>query len=115
MPSIIRLPSIPEGCQTNYHLFYVLLPTADERNRVLDEVRAAGVHSVFHYVPLHSSPKGRELCGDVSLPVTEELSARLLRLPLFYELTEEIQQKVIQEVVASIEASPAQGSIRKAA
>lgn len=92
----LRLPVIPEDCESNFHLFYVLLPTAEHRDSVLDLMRARQIRAVFHYVPLHNSPMGRELVGDLSLPVTEDLSARLIRLPFFHDLRQEEQQSVIE-------------------
>ncbi|MCC7483976.1 MAG: dTDP-4-amino-4,6-dideoxygalactose transaminase [Burkholderiales bacterium] len=78
----------PEGVEGNGHLFYVLLPDIDTRSALIAHLKARGVHAVFHYVPLHSSPAGRRYgraAGE--LPVTEDVSARLLRLPLYHELT----------------------------
>ncbi len=91
---LMRLPVIPEDCDSNYHLFYVILPTAERRERVLSEIKTAGVRAVFHYVPLHNSPKGMEIVGEVKLPVTEDLSARLIRMPFYYGMTLEEQDFV---------------------
>ena len=52
-------------------------------------MKARNIIPVFHYVPLHSAPKGEELCGKTTLPVTEEYADRLLRLPCYFELTDE--------------------------
>jgi dTDP-4-amino-4,6-dideoxygalactose transaminase len=98
----LRLPVVPEDCQTNYHMFYVLLPTAAERDDLLTQLKSQGIHAVFHYVPLHTSPVGRGLgYTDGDLPVTEDLSARLVRLPMYYEITGEEQRRV-SEVVSRI-------------
>jgi dTDP-4-amino-4,6-dideoxygalactose transaminase len=97
---LLRLPRIPEDCASNWHMFYVLLPTAAQRDEVLEALRAQGIHAVFHYVPLHDSPMGRRYgyrSGD--LPVTEDLSARLLRLPMYYEITREQQRAVVEAIV----------------
>jgi dTDP-4-amino-4,6-dideoxygalactose transaminase len=96
---LLRLPRIPEDCQSNWHIFYVLLPDEASRNRMLEFLKQQGVHAVFHYVPLHTSPMGRRFGyrpGD--LPITENLASRLLRLPLFYELKEEDQSLVIRHI-----------------
>ena len=72
-------------------LSYVYLLTSDleERTALIAHLGQAGILAVFHYVPLHSSPYGQSLGGDVdALPVTEEVSARLLRLPLYYDMSE---------------------------
>jgi dTDP-4-amino-4,6-dideoxygalactose transaminase len=85
---LITLPQIePEGVSGNGHMFYLFTRTAAERGPLLAHLKSAGVHSVFHYVPLHASPAGRKFgrCAG-ELPVTENLADRLLRLPLFYKL-----------------------------
>ena len=63
--------------------------------------------AVFHYVPLHNSPKGRELCDEVSLPITEDLSARLIRLPFYHGMTTEEQQTAIQTLTNAIRKTAA--------
>ncbi len=87
---LIQLPSIPKDCESNYHMFYLILNSEKERNATLKELNENGIHAVFHYIPLHSSPMGLKMddkCGD--LPITDDLSKRLIRLPMFYGLTEE--------------------------
>jgi dTDP-4-amino-4,6-dideoxygalactose transaminase len=92
---LLRSPVIPMSCESNYHTFYCLLPSAEARDAALDHCRANQISAVFHYVPLHSSPFCRNLFSEVPhLPVTDDLSARLLRLPMFYELTETQQHRV---------------------
>ena len=93
---LLQLPVIPEDCESNYHMFFVIAPNPEIRDHVLASMKDAGVRAVFHYVPLHNSPKGRELCGKLSLPVTEDLSARLIRLPFFHELDATEQRMVVQ-------------------
>lgn len=84
----LRLANFDED--SNGHLFYVLLDSLDTRSRLITHLKSQGIHPVFHYVPLHSSPAGRRY-GRVgsSMQVTDELSERLLRLPLFYEMNAE--------------------------
>ena len=95
---LLRLPAAREESDSNFHMFYVILPTADLRDGLLKMLRKAGIHAVFHYVPLHSSPMGRKLNAHRPLPVTEDLSTRLLRLPFFYGMTVEEQTRVVQHV-----------------
>lgn len=77
----------PEGVAGNGHMFYLFTRTASERGALLAHLKAAGVHAVFHYVPLHSSPAGRKFGRSAgALPVTEDLAERLVRLPLFFNL-----------------------------
>lgn len=78
----------PPGITGNGHMFYVLLRDLAARTRLIAHLKARGIHSVFHYVPLHSSPAGRKF-GRAAGPmtVTDSVSDRLLRLPLYYGLT----------------------------
>ncbi len=97
--SLIRLPHVPPHCHHNAHMFYILLRNEKARNDLLDYLRQRKIHPVFHYVPLHTSPMGRKLGYSVgSLPVTEEMSGRLLRLPFYFELTEDEQMRIVEEV-----------------
>jgi len=101
---LLRLPRVPAECQTNHHLFHILLPDASTRNSLLEHLKSQGIGAVFHYIPLHSSPMGMR-CGyhQGALPVTEDLSGRLLRLPLYCDLTEEEQLQVVGQVSTFLE------------
>ena len=91
-----RLPVVPNHCLQAYHLFYVLLPDNDTRNRVLDRMRAAGVQPTFHYVPLHSSEGGRKFTAkQTACPVTDDISGRLLRLPFYNNLSTADAERVV--------------------
>jgi dTDP-4-amino-4,6-dideoxygalactose transaminase len=99
----LRLPQVPPECRTNYHLLYLLLPTGAERDRLLEQLHARGIHAVFHYVPLHTSPMGRKLGGrEGDLPVTEDVARRLVRLPMFYGITDNEQRAVVDAVFDSL-------------
>jgi len=92
----LRLPRISAGCQSNHHLFYVLTPDGPTRDALLAHLKSEGIHAVFHYVPLHTSPMGRTFgYKEGDLPVTESLAARLVRLPMYYELTQHDQERVV--------------------
>lgn len=94
---LLRTPRIPPECQPNYHLFYILLPTPDLRDRLMAHLKANGILAIFHYIPLHSSPMGQKLgCAQRSLPVTQDVSPRLLRLPFFFDLSVHEQDEVIE-------------------
>ncbi len=98
---LLRLPRIPPECRSNYHMFYVLLPDRALRDGLLDYFRRRDILAVFHYVPLHTSPMGRSFgYADGDLPVTEDLSGRLLRLPFYYEITQAEQMSVIDGLSA---------------
>ena len=99
----VQLPIVPPDREQAYHMFYVLLPDADTRTRVLSGMRDRGVHSTFHYVPLHSSPGGRRVAArDLPCPVTDDVSSRLLRLPFYTDLTEADSAMVVQAFVEAL-------------
>jgi len=98
----LRRPVVPGHCLHNAHMYYVLLPDLDARTAVIARLKALGVHSVFHYIPLHSAPAGRKYArAHGELPVTEEISDRLLRLPMWVGL-EDRQTEVIQAVLSTV-------------
>ncbi len=96
----LRRPVVPAHCTHNAHMYYVLLPDLDRRTAVIDRLKALGVQSVFHYIPLHSAPAGlRYGRAHGELAVTNDISDRLLRLPLWAGM-EERQTEVIQAVMS---------------
>jgi len=95
----VRRPVISPECQHNAHMYYLLLPDLETRGKLLKRLQVAGVNAVFHYVPLHSSPAGRKYGrahGDLSH--TQNVSDRLVRLPLWMEMTENDVGLVVQTV-----------------
>lgn len=95
----IKLPFIPEYCEHNAHMFYILLNTHIERNDLLKYFNAKEINAVFHYIPLHSSPVGIKLgYKPEDIPITEDISQRIIRLPFYYELTQFEQEKVIKTI-----------------
>ncbi|HEX7894392.1 MAG TPA: dTDP-4-amino-4,6-dideoxygalactose transaminase [Terriglobales bacterium] len=94
-----RLPVIPPECEQAYHMFYVILPSSDFRDGVITHLKANGILSVFHYVPLHLSTAGRKFAARPShCPVTEDLSSRLLRLPFYNDITVDEQERVVSSL-----------------
>jgi dTDP-4-amino-4,6-dideoxygalactose transaminase len=84
----LRLPNFDDD--NNGHMFYIILDNLDTRTQLIAHLKAKGVHPVFHYVPLHSSPAGRKYGRSGSaMTITDDLSERLLRLPLYYEISDE--------------------------
>jgi dTDP-4-amino-4,6-dideoxygalactose transaminase len=80
-------------------MFYLILDSLETRSHLIKFLAERGILAVFHYVPLHTSPMGRSLgFQSGQLPVTEDLSARLLRLPMFYGLGQEEQSRVISAI-----------------
>jgi dTDP-4-amino-4,6-dideoxygalactose transaminase len=97
----VRLPVIPDHCEQAYHMFYLLMPSLDDRQELIAHLRARGITSPFHYLPLHLSDKGREFGGKAGdCPVTEEVSDRLLRLPFYNDLNEQDLERVITGVLS---------------
>jgi dTDP-4-amino-4,6-dideoxygalactose transaminase len=84
----IQLPVIPPDTESAYHLFYVLMPSHEERDGAIAHLREAGIQTAFHYVPLHLSPMGRRYgYQDGDLPITTDAAGRLVRLPFYNGLT----------------------------
>jgi dTDP-4-amino-4,6-dideoxygalactose transaminase len=103
----IRLPVIPDYASHNAHLFYILLRDNQTRDRVMSQLQEAGILAVFHYIPLHSSPMGLHLGNKAEdLPITEDLSSRLLRLPLYAGLTREQFAFVRDKLTGILSALP---------
>ena len=85
----IDLPFIPDDCQSNHHMFYILAENQEVRTALTDHLKSQGILAVFHYVPLYDSKMGRKLGLDKrDLPVTRAVSDRLLRLPLYCDLSD---------------------------
>jgi dTDP-4-amino-4,6-dideoxygalactose transaminase len=98
----LRRPVVPAECAHNAHMYYLLLPDLQHRTAFIERLKSKGIGTVFHYVPLHSSPVGARLgrcVGD--LPVTSQMSDRLVRLPLWLGL-EDRQAEVIDAVRAAV-------------
>lgn len=95
----IRFPIVPKHCDQAYHMFYLLMPSLEKRQALIAHLKAQGISSVFHYLPLHLSDVGRKLGGkEGDCAVTEDISDRLLRLPFYNELTLEDQARVVAAI-----------------
>ncbi len=93
----LRRPIVPHDCQHNAHVYYILLPDQLFRSPLIDRLKACNIHSVFHYVPLHTSPMGQRLGRAIgSMAVTNNISERLLRLPMW------VGEEIAEEVVAAV-------------
>ncbi len=94
-----QLPTIPLHCEQPYHLFYMLLPSLKQRQALIGHLKAQGILSVFHYLPLHLSDMGLRFGGkEGDCPVTEEVSDRLLRLPFYNDLEVADQAQVVEAI-----------------
>lgn len=97
----VKLPGVPPGCEHPSHLFYLLMPSAAHRDAMIAHLKAKQVHSVFHYLPLHTSEFARRAGWQPrNCPVALDISERLLRLPLYYGLSDEDHARVLQSVQA---------------
>lgn len=97
----IRRPVIPPGCQHNGHLYYIVLPSLEQRTRLIKRLGEREIGAVFHYVPLHSSPAGRRYGRPVgSLRQTEHLSECVLRLPLWLGMPASVPETIAREIEA---------------
>lgn len=95
----VRLPVVPEYCDQAYHMFYLLLPSLQERQHFISHLKERRILGVFHYVPLHTSKMGRHYGGAPGdCPVTEMVSERLVRLPFYNQLSEADQFRVIDTI-----------------
>ena len=95
----VQLPTIPSYCEQAYHMFYLLLPSLEIRQALINHLKARGILGVFHYLPLHLSDMGRQFGGaEGDCPITEDLSDRLLRLPFYNDLDEISQSRVVDAI-----------------
>ena len=89
---VLRRPIIPTDCQHNAHMYYILLDALETRTELIDHLKALGVNTVFHYVSLHSAPFGLKCARQFGrLKNTEQISDRLLRLPLWVGVESNVQ------------------------
>jgi dTDP-4-amino-4,6-dideoxygalactose transaminase len=96
----VRLPVVPEHCDQAYHLFFLIMPSYEQRQRLIEHLKSRGILSVFHYLPLHLSPMGQQFGGkEGDCPVAEHVSDRLVRLPFYNTLTEADQTSVVNAVL----------------
>lgn len=92
----VALPTIPPHTEQSYHMYYLLLPSLEARTALIDHLKARGILSVFHYLPLHLSDMGQQFGGRAGdCPVTEDISDRLLRLPFYNQMTQAEQDEVL--------------------
>lgn len=96
----VILPVVPEGCIHNAHIFYMITKNLEERTALISFLKEKEISAVFHYIPLHSAPAGQKFGRfDGKDQITTEYSDRLVRLPLYYGLTDDEQKKVIDAVL----------------
>jgi len=97
----IRRPYVDEQCSCNGHIFYIITGGLEERSRLIRFLKSRNISSVFHYVPLHSSPAGRKYGRAFgNLKITDDISDRILRLPLYFEMTDQDIQRVVSSIAS---------------
>jgi dTDP-4-amino-4,6-dideoxygalactose transaminase len=95
----VMLPFVPAECEQPYHLFYLLLPSLEQRQAFIAHLRAKDIASVFHYQPLHLSTMGERFGGRRGdCPVAEAVSDCLVRLPFYNQLSESDQERVVSAI-----------------
>lgn len=98
----VGLPFVPADCTQPYHMFYLLMPSLDLRQKLITRLREHGIQAVFHYQPLHVSPMGLKLGGQPGdCPVTEDVSDRLVRLPFFNDLSKQDLARIVSAVTGA--------------
>lgn len=96
---LLRRPIVPDNIVHNGHLYYIILENLTTRTKFLDYLKTKGILSVFHYIPLHSSPAGKKYGKTAGrLPITNKVSDTLVRLPLFYDLEENEQENILRTI-----------------
>ena len=96
-----QTPQIPDGVEQSYHMYYLVLPSADVQDRFISYMRDQNIATPFHYVPLHLSQQGQRFGGKPGMcPVAESIAPRLVRLPLFASLEPADQDRVIETVLS---------------
>lgn len=94
---VVKIPTITRGATHNAHIFYIVFESQDARNFIMDYFKKNNISAVFHYIPLHSAPRGVKLGYKAEdLPITENLSGRLLRLPIYSSMKTREYKKVVK-------------------
>lgn len=101
----VQLPVIPDYATNNAHMFYLVCPSLAVRTRLIEGLRSHGIHAVFHYLSLHSSPYYTDKHDGRSISNSDRFSDCLVRLPLFYELSDEQCAFVCEKIIEVLSAS----------
>jgi dTDP-4-amino-4,6-dideoxygalactose transaminase len=98
----VGLPVVPAHCTQPYHMFYLVMPSLELRQKLIARLRDRGILAVFHYQPLHLSPMGQRFGGQPGdCPVTEDISDRLVRLPFFNDLSEHDLARIVNAITGA--------------
>lgn len=98
----ILLPTVPQYCDQSFHMFYLILPTNESRNRLIKYLGDSDISAPFHYLPLDQSPMGQKIKmkDQIQCPISFKASQQIIRLPLYYDMTEDDQSKVINLILS---------------
>ncbi len=97
----VRLPIVTNESTNNAHMFYMLFNDLDERTKFISYLKENQIYAPFHYIPLHSAPAGEKYCRTATkMDVTNKISDTLVRLPMYYDITENDIEKVINTVLS---------------
>jgi dTDP-4-amino-4,6-dideoxygalactose transaminase len=101
---ITKRPVIPQNCEHNAHMYYFIFPSLDLRQNFINQMKSEGIHCVFHYIPLHSSPAGKQF-GRTGSPMTntDRISNTLVRLPIFCDLLASESSLIINKTIHFLE------------
>lgn len=95
----VQQPSIPDACEQSYHMYYLVLPSCEVRQALIDHLKSRSILSVFHYTALHSSTMGLQFGAQPDqCPVASRISDCLLRLPFYNDLTEEDLTYIVRSI-----------------
>lgn len=101
--SYVKLPTVPNGCKHNAHMFYILIDPIYNRKKVIEHLEKQNIQAVFHYIPLHSSPMGKKVGRFNDMTITNDLSSRVLRLPCYLEMSNEDVDRVCNQLIRFFE------------
>jgi dTDP-4-amino-4,6-dideoxygalactose transaminase len=97
----VNLPVVPNHCEQAYHMFYMLMPSLEQRQALIAHLRNRNILAVFHYLPLHLSKMGLGFAGNPEdCPITQDVSDRLVRIPFYNGLTEDDQARVVEAITS---------------
>lgn len=98
----ILLPTVPQYCDQSFHMFYLILPTNESRNRLIKYLGDSDISAPFHYLPLDQSPMGQKIKmkDQIQCPISSKASQQIIRLPLYYDMKEDDQSKVINLILS---------------
>lgn len=104
----VRIPDLPDFAKKNGHMFYLLCSDLAQRSYIIEKLKEDGILSVFHYLPLHQSPYYQHRHDGRALPMSERYADTLLRLPLYFELTDDQQDYICERLVRHVAQAPLQ-------